>query len=75
MQLVAIIVTSFNNDKYKTYSHLVDIQLKLNAQKFTGHPRRDTQQKFTCSDSTVEILRKKYEICSKLTIKTPERRY
>ena len=29
---------------------------------------------FTCSKSTIETLRKKYEICSKLTIKTPERR-
>ena len=29
---------------------------------------------FTCSKSTIETLEKKCEICSKLTIKTPERR-
>ena len=31
-----------------------------------------TQQLFTCSKSTIETLEKKCEICSKLTIKTPE---
>ena len=28
----------------------------------------------TCSNSTIETVEKSYEICSKLTIKTPERR-
>ena len=28
---------------------------------------------FTCPKSTIETLEKKFEICSKLTIKTPER--
>ena len=33
-----------------------------------------TQLTFTCSNSTIETLEKSCEICSKLTIKTPERR-
>ena len=34
-----------------------------------------TQSAFTCSKLTIEILEIRYEICSKLTIKTPERRH
>ena len=34
-----------------------------------------TQLKLTCSESTVKALEKKFEICSKLTIKTAEQRY
>ena len=33
-----------------------------------------TQLTFTCSESTIEILEKRCEICSKLTMKIPERR-
>ena len=33
-----------------------------------------SQLTFTCSKATIEILEKRCEICSKLTIKTPERR-
>ena len=33
-----------------------------------------TQLTFTCSKSVIETLEKSCEICSKLTIKTPERR-
>ena len=29
---------------------------------------------FTCSNSTIETVEKRCEICSKLTLKTPERR-
>ena len=32
----------------------------------------NSQLTFTCSKSTVETLKKRCEICSKLTIKTPE---
>ena len=32
-----------------------------------------SQLKFTCSESTIETLEKRSEICSKITIKTPER--
>ena len=33
-----------------------------------------TQLTFTCSKPTIETLEKDVKICSKLTIKTPERR-
>ena len=34
-----------------------------------------TQLTFTCSYSRIWALKKRFEICSKLTIKTPERRH
>ena len=35
----------------------------------------DTQLAFTCSKLTMETLQQRYEICSKLTIKSPKRRH
>ena len=54
---------------------LPQILLKCQQRFLTGFKiRLCTQPAFTCSKLTIENTKTRYEICSTLTIKTPERR-
>ena len=55
---------------FKKGSHTLKTIRKFFKKKLTDQ----AQQAFTCLKLTTERLEQRYEICSKLTLKTPEQR-
>ena len=78
-----------NHNNYEYISHSLAWELEMNlktwkiarnhsllvAKIYTWQNPLVTQLTFTCSKSTIETPKKRCEICSKLTIKIPERKW